>query len=238
VNPEKERSFSDFRRTFALRGRPDRQTRIYIQPLGNVLSAHPDFFTQLIAFLKIYFQRKAVLLPSRTVPEAAFDPQRSQFDAAIILDDLASRLPPDSCSLLAFLERDLFHGEYNFLYGLGSLKRGVGVCSLARYNFRYIAMEKDVTFEKRGLKVAAHEICHAMGLRHCTTWRCVLNGSNAIVEADQTPLHLCPHCSRKLAWALDFDPGERRRQLLAFYQGQKGFDRETSFLKTLLGEKK
>lgn len=234
VHPEKERSVGGFRRTWSDRPRPGSEARLYVQPLGHVLDARPELFSLLSDFLERFFLREVVVLPSRPVPIEAYHPDRHQYDAAVILAELCVRVPGDACALLGLLERDLFHGDYSFLYGLGSLRRGVGVCSVARYGLRYIGMDEDVTLEKRALKVAAHEMAHALGLRHCSTFPCLLNGSNSIVEADRSPLHLCPSCRAKLAWLLGWDVDERYRGLEAFYESREGFAREAAFVRAVL----
>jgi archaemetzincin len=229
VYSEKERSFEAFQKSRPLPP-PSEGMKIYIQPLGNVARAHPELLSTLEAFVETYFARDAEVLPSLPVPSESFNAYRSQYDAGEILSFLERRVPPDACCLLGLLERDIFYGDYSFLYGLGSLRRGLGICSVARYNFQYIGQPPQATFRMRALKVAAHEIAHALGLRHCATFRCVLNGSNSIVEADRSPVHLCPLCHRKLAWLLSFDPDGRRDRLAALYGTLDEFGKEAAFL--------
>lgn len=51
----------------------------------------------------------------------------------------------------------------------------------------------------RCLKTACHELCHVIGITHCKTYECLMNGSNLIEEADRKPFLLCPVCQRKAA---------------------------------------
>jgi len=237
VYPEAERSFEAFRLSRGDRGRVSAQAPITVQPLGHVVSAHPELVAALAAFLRAFFGRAVEVEDALPVPLDAFNRVRSQYDAAKVLDFLGRRSPPRSAAYVGLLERDLYFRDYSFLYGLGSLKRGLGVCSIARYGFRYIGQAEDVTLLKRACKVVAHETCHALGLRHCSTWRCVLNGSNSIVEADATPVHLCPHCLRKLSWLLGWDEGKRYRELRAFFRRHPEFEDEAAFAAARLAEK-
>ena len=81
----------------------------------------------------------------------------------------------------------------------------------------------DATLLKRACRVAAHEICHVFGLRHCSKWRCLMNGSNSIVESDSRPVLLCPDCLEKLEWRLGFDRKKRYSGLRAFYSARPEF---------------
>ena len=51
------------------------------------------------------------------------------------------------------------------------------------------------------------------GIEHCIYFRCVINGSNHLAEADARPMHLCPVDLRKLQWSVGFDVIERYRRL-------------------------
>jgi archaemetzincin len=55
-------------------------------------------------------------------------------------------------------------------------------------------------------------------MRHCTAFRCLMNGSNHQGERDAKPLHLCPVCLWKLCWNLQVEPLPYLRKLEAFCQ--------------------
>ena len=82
---------------------------------------------------------------------------------------------------------------------------------------------------RRSVKVLAHETGHMFGLQHCIWYRCPMNGSNHLQEADARPLHLCPVDLRKLQWSIRFDVVERYRGLRDFYR-QAGFKDEATWL--------
>eukprot|EP00736_Rhodelphis_marinus_P007361 Rmarinus@m.70 len=70
---------------------------------------------------------------------------------------------------------------------------------------------------RRLCKVAAHEIGHTFGLRHCVYYRCIMNGSMSLNDNDSRPFHLCPICLRKVHSSVRFDILSRYRGLAAFY---------------------
>jgi archaemetzincin len=49
-------------------------------------------------------------------------------------------------------------------------------------------------------------------------YRCLMNGSNHLEEADARPLHLCAVDLRKLQWSIGFNIAERYRRLREFHQ--------------------
>jgi archaemetzincin len=67
------------------------------------------------------------------------------------------------------------------------------------------------------------------GMKHCIWYRCLMNGSNHLAEADARPLHLCPVDLRKLEWSIGFNVVERYQQLQKFAQ-QAGFQDEADWL--------
>ena len=71
------------------------------------------------------------------------------------------------------------------------------------------------------------------GLAHCLWYQCVMNGSNHLQEFDNQPLHLCPVDLRKLQWSVRFDPVERYKRLLAFYERERFAD-EAGWLRARL----
>jgi archaemetzincin len=67
------------------------------------------------------------------------------------------------------------------------------------------------------LEVLAHETGHVFSLHHCRTHECLMNGSNSLDETDRSPLHLGPHCLKKLQYNLRFDIPSRYHRLRSFY---------------------
>jgi archaemetzincin len=137
-----------------------------------------------------------------------------------ILDELLRpRLADDAMALLCLTASDLWPGEgWNFVFGQASLKERVGVWSIHRYGDPDADAESFQLALLRALKVAVHETGHMFSIRHCTAYRCVMNGSNSLDESDRGPLWLCPECMAKVTWATRVDPRERYWALLAFAQ--------------------
>ena len=126
-------------------------------------------------------------------------------------------------ALLGIVQTDLYGsspdgGYLNFVFGMGAYANRVAVISPARYSIRYEGEPEGITLRKRVFKVAAHELGHVFGLAHCQTYRCGMNGSNSLPEADRRPIHLCPECLKKLEHHMGFDRSLRYRKLAAVYR--------------------
>ena len=106
-------------------------------------------------------------------------------------------MPEDAVGLLAITDQDLFIPAVNYVFGLGSYRQRVAIFSVNRYGDDYRLVGEVGTVMRRSLTVAAHEFGHVMSMRHCTAFRCIMNGTNSLEEADKHPLHLCPVCRRK-----------------------------------------
>lgn len=66
------------------------------------------------------------------------------------------------------------------------------------------------------LQVLTHEVCHLLGMHHCTFYSCLMNESSDVYEAESQPAFLCPICLRKLHKFLQFPIIERYELIKKF----------------------
>jgi archaemetzincin len=104
-----------------------------------------------------------------------------------------------------------------------NFRRRVGVWSIYRNSYPGKNSEAFQVCLRRTAMTAAHESGHILTIKHCTTFRCLMNGSNHQEERDSRPLNLCPMCLRKLVWNLQVEAVAYLRRLVAFCEAQ-GFD--------------
>jgi archaemetzincin len=71
---------------------------------------------------------------------------------------------------------------------------------------------------RRLAKTVAHETTHAFSIPHCQEFRCLMNGSNHLEEADGKPFSTCPGCTRKVRWASQAEPTQHYQRRLRFYE--------------------
>lgn len=206
---------------------------IYIQPFGDVARTRSDLIAALRDYLGIFFDCRVVVLDPIPLPEKALNPKppfgEDQYDADYLLRMLQPRVPADAVALAGITDQDLFCEGMNFVFGLGSDAARSGVYSIRRYSAAYPGRPKDCTLLKRTLKVASHEIGHIFSMAHCIAYRCIMNGSNSLPEADRRPIHLCPICLRKLEWNTGVNRLERYRKLEDFYS-RMGFEADADFV--------
>ena len=158
-----------------------------------------------------------------------------QVDSHYLMDLLKPRVPVDAVAVLGLTASDLWPNEvgskWNFIFGEASLRDRVGVWSISRLgNFQ----SQGKLLRLRTLQVAVHEMGHMLGIPHCKTYECGMNGSNSLEESDRQPLGFCPDCEMKVWWACRLDPARRYNQLAAF-ASEKGFEAEAKAWKSAAG---
>lgn len=244
-----ERAESVERYKFLQHIRPTAQRRtISIQPLGEMNAEQTKLLEDLRDYAECFFQlpariEKPIELKddgsiknlTRKVPiSLRRGTYEAQFNADAILDHiLATKVPSDAVTCLGITMQDLYSGELNYVFGLGSMNRRVGVYSLCRYFPEFWNQKRIEGSEKlallRSCKVLNHEAGHMFGLPHCVFYNCSMNGSISLQETDSAPVHFCPVCHRKLLWNIEFDPNKRFSDLEAFYK-KHGLADEAAFM--------
>jgi len=220
---EPGQTLTDYAAQRALNRRtPVRQT-LHLLPFSDLQPAQREMLGPIRRHTALFFDTKVQVLPVRAVRRSWYRRQRGQYDADVIVQQLAREVPASSLGLFGLMGSDLYGLGLNFVFGEALLHERAGIYSLRRYG-RERAM-----LIRRSLKLSAHEIGHMFGLRHCVFYECVMNGVNSLEEMDRSPLHLCPVCLGKLQWNLKFDAVQRYRSLGRFYR-DAGLETEANFV--------
>ena len=242
-------SYDDFAFLKAAKPSALRDT-IYLQPLGQFWGYQAVSLDALKECGADYFAMNLKVLPPLPLSEAGFTTRMNPVSGNLqilthdILAHLMRHRPADAFCVLAITMEDLYPDpSWNFVFGQASMIKRVGVFSFARYDPAFYGEIRgegcQVTLLRRCCKVLVHETGHLFSLPHCIFFRCVMNGSNHLVESDARPLSLCPVCLRKLQLSIGFDVAHRYRDLLRFYQ-RVGFEAEAMLtsrrLKKIAGE--
>ena len=220
---ESGQTFSQFTSEMMSILQQNRKT-IYINPLqpmdqtflNNCLFYCQSFFYPMNVKLINLASLKSLHIESR-INEYS---NKIQYNAGEINLKMSKLVPNDAHCVVSILLDDLYpKKEWNFVFGLASYYKRVGVFSFARFNPKFfddqdIPENLDNYLLYRSCSTLVHEICHTFGLSHCVFYSCLMNGSNSLEEQAKRPLIECPVCLRKLQYSIRFDPLERYKKLL------------------------
>jgi archaemetzincin len=228
-HPEAGQSFKEYVASKPVRPTPARR-KFYLLPLGEFDPAEQQALEVAAAYLEAMWGLPVVVQPRQgraTLPDSAL---RTRNDGTVQLHTkyvlyrvLRLQLPPDALIYQALTTVDLFPApNWNFVFGQAALRERVGVSSMARFK-EYDAQGRLLTQKmiQRLAKTVAHETTHAFSIPHCKEFRCLMNGSNSLEEADRKPFSTCPDCTRKVLWASRATPKQHYQRLLAFYEANK-----------------
>ena len=194
--------------------KPNKKTKnrnkLYIRPIGNFSIAEKAVIQLSSKYLEKFYNTPVEILDSIStimIPKESkrIHQNNNQASAKYILDSILSpNIPSDAAAYIAFTKIDLYNNpKKNFVFGLGSLKNRVGAYSLARFGDLENSPAEDQKYLLRTLKVASHELGHIFSIKHCTAYRCIMNGSNSMTESDSKPVYLCPIDVMKISWNMD-----------------------------------
>jgi len=133
------------------------------------------------------------------LPSEAYNPNRDQYRAEIILQRLSSRYSSKEGKILAITTEDLYSEGLNFIFGQAQKPGKFALISLHRLRPEFWEDEKDRRrFLTRAVKEAIHELGHTFGLEHCESLSCVMTFSNRIGHTDRKDAKFCEKCKKKI----------------------------------------
>ena len=201
---------------------------IYLQPIGSFDSIQKKLIEYTSEYLEIFFGLNTKI--AETLNDSLFKDKFTrigfenniQFFAPNVLSILKKRKPKNAIVYMAISEKDLYpNPEWNFVFGMASLRENVGVTSMHRllkFDLGMLDFNKSLS---RLIKVASHEIGHMFTMQHCINALCTMNGSNSLEESDRKPNRLCSECTGKIAWNLNLNIPKRLVKLRAFFKKHK-----------------
>lgn len=136
------------------------------------------------------------ILPAMAIPEEAFQRQRCQFDAGLVLKYLSRFSFPHHWRILAVTDVDLCTPIHTFVFGEAELGLSLAIVS----DFRLKHLEDEILapegiYYERLAKVALHELAHTFSLYHCETPKCLMRFSHGLSQLDELDIFFCERCS-------------------------------------------
>lgn len=227
-HPEMPQGYNQFVKSEP--NRPDKtRNKLYFQPIGDFPKDESPSLKTLKECAELYFGLEVVFLDPITVKDINGKTRvnnysrKKQLHTDPILNYLHKNLPKDAYCCLGITMEDLYPGKgWNFVFGIASLTRRIGVYSFARYDPSFYGNKRKKGWKtlvlQRACKVLVHETGHMFGYSHCIYFNCVEAGANHLEESDSQPMHFCPICLRKLYHSKKFDVYERYKKLNAFFK--------------------
>jgi len=135
------------------------------------------------------------LLAPMAIPEEAFQPHRSQYDAGLILKRLAQLPFPHQRCVLTVTDVDLCTPILTYVFGEAEMGQKRAIVS----GFRLtdgpdgFPAPADVYYE-RLVKIALHEIAHTLSLYHCEAPKCLMRFSPKVQDLDALDISFCRRC--------------------------------------------
>lgn len=200
--------------------------KVCIVPLGDLSETQQRLFADTGEFLERFFGfsvERLAQLPLDDLPDDAMRLRESgtrQVRTSYVLDKVLAPLrDEETAAVYGLTAHDLWDGDFNFLFGQGSMGGRVCVGSVARFGDVDSNEVDYATCLRRTVGLAVHETGHVFQFPHCIAWSCRMNGSNHLAEAERRPLEFCSECLPKIWWTCGVDPAQRFDRLLEFAEG-------------------
>ncbi len=150
----------------------------------------------IAANIQAMLEAPVEMLPAMEIPETAYQTQRCQYDAGLVLKYLTHFSFPHHSRILAVTDVDLCTPIHTFVYGQAELGRTLAIIS----DFRLKYMEDGTAaaegvYYERLAKVALHELAHTLSLYHCETPKCLMQVSRGLSHLDGLDVFFCERCT-------------------------------------------
>jgi archaemetzincin len=138
----------------------------------------------------------ARVLAPRPPPAPALIPTSRQYNARIILDNLAAGAAPGLLRL-GLTALDLCLPGFSHVFGQAQMNGRAAVVSSRRLAGPAGDAPRSVLYT-RLVKVALHEMAHVLGAVHCHRPECLMRFSSTLVQVDALEVAFCPDCAALL----------------------------------------
>ncbi|MFQ5454222.1 MAG: hypothetical protein ACE5D6_08560 [Candidatus Zixiibacteriota bacterium] len=172
------------------------KTKIVVVPMGEV-----DYMmvNKLAADLGPVFNRSIDILKGMKMPVEAFNINRNQYYALVILSKLERLKANSREKVLGVCEEDLYLPDVNNILGFSDFLSGTSVVSLYEIRQEFYGLPED---EKkvypRLFKETIHQVAHLFKLSDCRNERCVNYYSQIMIDIDNKSEKFCDICQRQL----------------------------------------
>ena len=204
LHPEKGQHFLDFAQDSPPSLSSD--SIIYLLQLGAFTAKQQAVFNELQQHLLRFYPFNIQHLQAITIeqlPDSLIRWKKTnrQVHSSNLLSYLSSVTTlSNKFALVIITTADLYPDErLSYVFGQASRHQKAAVISLNRLgNIAYDRGYRQSS--SRSKKLLTHELGHALGMAHCISFSCNMNGSNHLKELDRQTPNLCADCWLKLKW--------------------------------------
>jgi serine/threonine protein kinase/predicted Zn-dependent protease len=198
----------------------DRQSILYVKPVGELTAAHQRILAQLEAYLSLCFRLPVERLEPLVDREMQATPRRQhprwrtpQLKAGAVLETCWPQ-PADAALVLFVTSEDLWPGDdsFNYCFRVSIPERAV----LSFHRVGEWESDKGGKALSRSLKLGTSAVAAALGLHWCGRPSCCLARTQGLADVDALSLWFSPECEQKLWWALRMEPRSRYAALRRF----------------------
>jgi archaemetzincin len=174
-----------------------RPVTVALQPLGGVSAAA---LRRLARSLEERIGVRVELLAAEPLPDFAYYAPRCRYRAADLVAFLDRTTAPAVPFILGVTARDISSrkGAVADWGVFGVAKLGGRPSVVSTYRLRAGGVSQ-AAFEKRLARVAAHELAHSLGLRHCDGAHCLMNDAGGSIRSVDDATDFCEKCRKELA---------------------------------------
>jgi archaemetzincin len=136
------------------------------------------------------------------IPQSAFDKKRSQYNSALILNEVRQYFAKqqDFHRILGIVDVDIYALGLNYVFGEAYTPGEVSLVSLWRLKPEFYTDKPNMSLlVLRAQKEAVHELSHTLGVKHCHRSLCAMHFSNSIFDTDRKQNLLCDDCYMQAA---------------------------------------
>ncbi len=168
---------------------------IVVIPLGNVDAVAVRVAA---AHIQAVFDIATDVVPPWPDPSSALFATRNQYNAAHILNSLATDIP-GPVRRVGITARDITLPFLTYVFGEAQIGGRAAVISTYRLQRPHngVAPEKSLVYTRLS-RVVIHETGHLLGLSHCQSSRCIMNFSVGLDRLDALSPTFCHQCTSRL----------------------------------------
>jgi archaemetzincin len=172
-----------------------KRLRIEVVPLGPVDQVAVSVAA---AHIQTFIGLAVDVVPPWPDPAYAVIPVRGQYNALPILKALGAGAGAD-IRRLGIFDGDLCLPILTYVFGEAQVNGQAAVVALCRLKKGRDGQRapSSLILERLG-KVAVHEMCHVLGVKHCRAPHCLMSFALGLDQLDALALRFCPDCERIL----------------------------------------